>query len=642
MSTIVLNSQKCVGCNSCVRVCPVGDANRVVEDDNGRMIIEIDDEKCIKCGACIRACDHEARTFTDDMEQFLADLKRGEKIASIVAPAIKIAFDGNWRHALQWLRNQGVDGVYDVAYGADICTWAHLRYVQQHPDKKILTQPCAVIVNYAEKHRHELLESLSPIHSPMLCEVVYLRKYMGYTGKIAAISPCIGKRDEFQETGLVQYNVTMDHLKKYFEENNIELPKVKIYSEFEFDMESGLEGGIYPRPGGLMTNLLYHAPGLSIMNIEGPSHVYKELDKYVNEKEENKPTVLDVLNCGFGCNDGPAVGQDYNFMQMNAIMHDVEVYTHEKRGQQRTKKGVDKQFAYFDKTLKMEDFFRTYRKQCTDEWNISNRELQEGFEKLGKHTDYEKNFNCHACGFATCTDMVKAISKGLNQPKNCHQFMLMQIREEQQAADAVNSEIRKLNRELQAAVENLAKQMKEVQKESSEINEAGKRSSEGMENVISYMNTLKELNQKVLNAMDEINIGVDNYRKMSQNVEKIAQNINLLSLNASIEAARAGEAGKGFAVVAENIRTLSEESKLSVADARKNDLTIEGVVSNVNDTLDGFTHKVAELTEAVNRAIEDVEMSHEGCEHIQDSVQRVGNVIRDITEMVERTNQTEA
>ena len=34
----------------------------------------------------------------------------------IAAPAIKIAFDGNWRHALQWLRNQGVAGVYDVAF----------------------------------------------------------------------------------------------------------------------------------------------------------------------------------------------------------------------------------------------------------------------------------------------------------------------------------------------------------------------------------------------------------------------------------------------------------------------------------------------------------------------------------------------
>ena len=128
MSKIVMELEKCVGCNSCVRACPMGDVNRIVKDDNGNLVIEIDENKCIKCGACIDACSHHARTFEDDMQRFLDDLKKGEKIAVIVAPAIKIAFDGNWRHALQWLRNAGVAGVYDVAYGADICTWAHLRY----------------------------------------------------------------------------------------------------------------------------------------------------------------------------------------------------------------------------------------------------------------------------------------------------------------------------------------------------------------------------------------------------------------------------------------------------------------------------------------------------------------------------------
>ena len=152
MSKIVVELEKCVGCNSCVRACPVGDANRIVKNDNGKLVIEIDESKCIKCGACIKACNHHARTFEDDMQRFLEDLKKGEKIAIIVAPAIKIAFDGNWRHALQWLRNAGVTGVYDVAYGADICTWAHLRYLEQHPDAKVMTQPCAVIVNYVLKH----------------------------------------------------------------------------------------------------------------------------------------------------------------------------------------------------------------------------------------------------------------------------------------------------------------------------------------------------------------------------------------------------------------------------------------------------------------------------------------------------------
>ena len=97
--------EKCVGCNACVRVCPAGDANIASIDDDGQLRIRVDDEKCIKCGACIKACSHRARYFQDDIYRFLKDLKAGDEIAVIAAPSIKIAFDGNWRHARQWLRS---------------------------------------------------------------------------------------------------------------------------------------------------------------------------------------------------------------------------------------------------------------------------------------------------------------------------------------------------------------------------------------------------------------------------------------------------------------------------------------------------------------------------------------------------------
>ena len=108
MSIIQVDKIRCVGCNACVRACPVGDANVAKMDDEGNLRIIIDDEKCIKCVACIQPCSHDARTFEDDIEPFMRDLKSGVEIAVIAAPSVKVAFDGNWRHALQWLRNQGI------------------------------------------------------------------------------------------------------------------------------------------------------------------------------------------------------------------------------------------------------------------------------------------------------------------------------------------------------------------------------------------------------------------------------------------------------------------------------------------------------------------------------------------------------
>ena len=106
----------------------------------------------------IRACSHDSRSFEDDIDRFLADLKAGKEIAVIAAPSIKIAFDGNWRHVLQWMRNQGVKKIYDVSYGADICTWAHLRYLEKHPDAKVISQPCAAVVNYVLRHKPEFYQ----------------------------------------------------------------------------------------------------------------------------------------------------------------------------------------------------------------------------------------------------------------------------------------------------------------------------------------------------------------------------------------------------------------------------------------------------------------------------------------------------
>lgn len=639
MSVITVDTDKCVGCNACVRACPVKDANIARMDGETGLKISIDDEKCIKCGACIRVCSHHARGYQDDTERFLEDLKKGQEIAMIAAPSIKIAFDGNWRHALQWLRNQGIKKIYDVSFGADICTWAHLRYMEKNPGKKLISQPCAAVVNYVKKHRPGLFKNLSPIHSPMLCMAVYMRKVLGYRGKIAALSPCIAKIEEFQETKLVDYNVTMEHLRQIFVDRGVKLPEVKVYSEFEFDECQGLEGAIYSKPGGLMKNLLIHAPELNIITSEGTDRLYHDMDTYETISDKEKPDVFDVLNCADGCNGGPATGVNYERFTMNNIMHDVELYARKVRRNGTDKKGVDKQFAEFDKTLNLNDFIRKYEQHQVAKTDVSTKELEKVFSSMGKYTETEKHFDCHACGYPSCRDMAAAIALGLNVKENCHEYMMKSIRDERRKVEEVNTKVIGMNNELMDMFNRLLEDIAAVKTEVEQIEQEGAKSSQEMQNVSGHMERLNQMNHNIEQAMQEINQSIGRYNEMTQNVEQIAGQINLLSLNAAIEAARAGEAGRGFAVVASSIRELSDSSKASVGNAKQNDEGIQGAIANVNNVLTNFDETVQELITATGEAITGVQATSQNSQSIRRSMDELEQIARDVQEMILETNK---
>lgn len=636
---IQVDEQKCVGCNSCVRSCPVHDANIAQTNEAGIMKILIDDRKCIKCSSCIKVCTHGARSYRDDFDSFIRALKNREKIAVIAAPAIKIAFDGNWRHVLQWLRNQGVEKICDVSFGADICTWAHLRYLEKNPGAKLISQPCAAVVNYVQRHRTELIDKLSPVHSPMLCTAIYMRKVLGYQGKIAALSPCIAKIDEFRETGLVDYNVTMEHLNKYFEDNNVNLPAVKRYSEFEFDEFQGLEGAIYSKPGGLMKNLLIHAPKLNVITSEGVERLYKDLDTYASVPEKNCPDVFDVLNCGDGCNGGPATGVEYERFTMNNIMHEVEQYASDVRKKNTNKKGVDQQFTFFDEKLRLNDFMRTYKSHKIEKHKVTGRELEQAYDVLLKTTKTEKNFDCHACGYGSCREMAEAIALGLNVRENCHEYMMKCINEEQNKVKQVNEKVLDMNQELMNVFQKLLKNIELVKEEAVKIQTESIKSATEMGNVSERMGNLSQMNTNITQAMKNINASIGQYNEMTKNVEKIAGKINLLSLNAAIEAARAGEAGRGFAVVAENIRKLSDDSKASVGAAKENDAAISISIENVNHVIHNFEETIKQLFSVTDSAIGGVQTAAENTKSIRQSMNELEGMANSVKEMILETNK---
>jgi ferredoxin len=59
VTTLTLNPEVCVGCGSCIEVCPHG-----VLSMNGRTAVITDPNGCMECGACATNCPVQALSLT--------------------------------------------------------------------------------------------------------------------------------------------------------------------------------------------------------------------------------------------------------------------------------------------------------------------------------------------------------------------------------------------------------------------------------------------------------------------------------------------------------------------------------------------------------------------------------------------------
>lgn len=403
----------CVGCNRCARVCPVETASVAFLDKNKQIKFRADPRACISCGACVSVCRHDARYFVDDTSRFFADLAAGEELTVLAAPSLKTNFP-EWRRLLTLLRSLGVKLIFDVALGADISSWAHLRYVERYKPQSLITQPCPSVVSYIEKHRPSLLPYLSPVQSPMGCLAVYLREYRGLTGRIAAITPCVAKSDEFNAIGVIDYNLTLAHLTDYLKQYNLALPS----EESDFDRDESSLGASLAVTGDLKGTLEYfftqNSENFRVDSAAGHK-VYKLLDEFEDTPPEARPTLFDGLNCEGGCSFGSASIRDASDFDINAKVDSARRAAMLQSNLEQSRK----QYALYDEALELERFLRTYNAAPYPSTEVTEKQLQSAFRKMGKTAKAKQNYDCSACGSDSCREMARKIALGVSVPQLC-------------------------------------------------------------------------------------------------------------------------------------------------------------------------------------------------------------------------------
>lgn len=637
MAGLVYTNEKCIGCNRCISVCPVLTVNRAVLVD-GQARIEVNEAQCINCGACFDACEHDARAYRDDTERFFEDLQKGEKISLLLAPAFLANYPKEYAHVLGGLKELGVNRIISVSFGADITTWAYINYITKHAFYGGISQPCPAVVNYIENYVPELLPKLMPVHSPMMCAAIYAKKYMGITDKLAFISPCIAKKNEMEDannSGYVSYNVTFDHLMRYVRAHGISGASAKD------EIEYGL-GSIYPMPGGLKENVYWFCGSdVFIRQVEGERRTYEFLEDYKKRVLGGKdlPFMVDALNCAEGCLYGTGVekeknGSDDTLYEIQKIRTQSIRRAHGPWALKSTPKQrlaqLNKQFAKLD----LQDFIRHYTDKSKQHTILqpSPAELSGIFEGMNKKTKALCTINCGACGYETCEHMATAIFNGCNYESSCVHYVKDEAeergRQAQQAAEesaAANIEIKRRNDLIAGIVEGLNTDFEELDLSIHQMATGNNSNAQESTAIMGAMTDVADFCSQMRDSFSKIEGLLAKLENNNNDITKIASQTNLLSLNASIEAARAGQAGRGFAVVAEEIKNLSENSRVTAVDSNSNKEEISRAMEELLQEADHLT----EIVDEVNTRMTNLAASTEEIAASTDAVQEISSDLKE-------------
>jgi iron-only hydrogenase group A len=223
--SVVRDSEKCILCGRCVRVChEVQGVYNLSQQYRGFDTVvtpafgaDMDDSVCIQCGQCINVCPVAAFLEKDETDNVWAALADPEKHVVVqTAPSIRAAigegFDLDAGTActgkmVTALRRLGFDAVFDTDLGADLTIVEEsaelLRRLGGDGPLPIITSCSPGWISFMEKFYPALIPNASTCRSPMtmlsvLSKTYYAQKLGVDPHKVYMVSimPCTAKKFE--------------------------------------------------------------------------------------------------------------------------------------------------------------------------------------------------------------------------------------------------------------------------------------------------------------------------------------------------------------------------------------------------------------------------------------------------------------
>lgn len=386
---------KCKNCYKCLKYCPV---KAIKIENNQAKIIE---DRCILCGKCTLVCPQNAKEVhseTDRVKQLLAN----HEVIATVAPSFISNFNISSFEALnRALKNIGFIFAEETARGAKKVSEKYEELLKTGRYKNFITSCCPSANRMISLYFPQAIKYLAPVDSPVIAHAKMLKEEYPNC-KIVFIGPCIAKKKECKESGIIDCVLTFEELSELLEENNVDLEELDNQERVNWN-----KARFYPINRGIIKSFDALTEDYEYIAIDGVDRCKEVL----SETENLEHVFLEINTCPSSCINGPCrINQKMNSVAANAK---VRKYVGNNQGiskQAKPEKQTKIKIDCIHKQINFKDKVPT------------EAEIKEVLAKTGKYKA-EDELNCGACGYSSCREKAWAVINGYADIEMCLPYM---------------------------------------------------------------------------------------------------------------------------------------------------------------------------------------------------------------------------
>jgi len=364
------------------------------------------DERCILCGTCTHVCPQNAKHVHSDKDEVYTMLSSGEKIIASVAPSFISSF-GIRDFSLMKIA-LGKLGFFDSAetsVGANLVVKKYNELLLEKEYKNFITSACPAVNTLIQLYYPKALPYLAPVDSPMLAHTKIL-KSQNKDAKIVFIGPCIAKKKEAQQSGIIDATLTFEDLAEMLEEEGIIFDDIAKLSIEKPSIEIN-KAKFFPISSGIIKSFNILPSGYEYVAIDGVQKCMEILENI----ESLSGMFLELNACDYSCVNGPcSLTKKGSAIKANS---DIRNYVN-----------LDLVHTIYSPKLEpsVVDITTIYPRIKTNSMPVSEKRTNEILAMTGKLKPSDE-LNCGACGYSSCREKAWAVANGYAELEMCLPYM---------------------------------------------------------------------------------------------------------------------------------------------------------------------------------------------------------------------------